>query len=67
MCNGSAASWEHSYPGLVPSCGLDHNCSLDLIPDTRTPYVMEHPEKKKKVIKIKKNIFTLALIIIDTK
>ena len=30
------------------SCGIGHNCGLDLIPSPGTPYVRGQPKKKKK-------------------
>ena len=34
------------------SCGLGHNCDLDLIPSLGTPYTLGWPKKKKKIAHI---------------
>ena len=34
------------------SCGVGHNCGLDLIPDPGTPYAAGQPKKKKKKKKV---------------
>ena len=57
---GSVTSWEHRMQVRSPaqpsglrihhchSCGLGHNCHLNLIPGQGAPYAMGRPKKKKK-------------------